>query len=230
MIDRSLGEVLRTLRSEHAIRVATVAAAMSLANAALSSDRSLDRLVSQPDGLHKAALASGGSYQAGGRSPPKYRMNSLKDLVVNSPTIVVASVSSATAMLVDNGRYVRTNHELNIIETIKGNFAKTDLLEMPGGTYTFSDGAVVNWMEPVWKSLRTGTTYILFLHRWEDEPDHFRVVSAGQGIFEVTSDGQHLVSHTYIPNDPLSDEASAGREAFVQKVRSIVVATLDVAE
>jgi hypothetical protein len=213
------------MKSFEFIRLTTIAAAMSVATAALAHDPNIDRLVLQPDGLHKAALASGGTYQAGGRSPPKYRMDDLNSLVAASPTIVVASVSDAIAELQDNGRFLRTNCQLNIVEIIKGNFAKTDLLEMPGGTYTFSDGAVVNWMEPVWTALRPGTTYVLFLHRWEDEPDHFRVVSAGQGIFEITSDGQHLVSHTYVPGDPLSDDASAGREAFLKKVRSIVVAT-----
>jgi hypothetical protein len=133
--------------------------------------------------------------------------------------------------LKDDGRFLFTNYQLNVIETIKGNFAKTDELEMMGGTYTFSDGSIVNWVEPAWKSLRTGTAYILFLHRWEDVPNQFHVVSAGQGIFEITSDGEHLISYTYIPYpyDPLIDDASAGREAFLKKVRSIAVATLNVA-
>jgi hypothetical protein len=58
-----------------------------------------------------------------------------------------------------------------------------------------------------------------------------RLTSAGQGIFEITSDGEHLISYSYIPHpyDPLIDEASAVREAFVKKVRSIAVATLNVA-
>ena len=110
-----------------------------------------------------------------------------------------------------------------MIETIKGNFAKTDELEMMGGTYTFSDGSIVNWVEPAWKSLRTRTTYILFLHRWEDVPNQFRVVSAGQGVFEITSDGAYLISYTYIPYpyDPLIDEAKEGKDAFLKNVRSI---------
>ena len=214
------------MKSYEFIRLATVAAAaMSLATAALSYDPSIDKLVSQPDGLHKAAVASGGTYQAGGGSPPKYRMFDLNQLVADSPTIVVASVSNATAELVDDGRYIRTNYQLSIVQTIKGDFAKAILLEMPGGTYTFSDGSVINWIEPVWKSLRTGATYILFLTRWEDQPDHFRVVSASQGIVEITSDGQRLISHTYVPNDFLIDEASAGKTAFLQKVKSIVAAS-----
>jgi hypothetical protein len=46
--------------------------------------------------------------------------------------------------------------------------------------------------------------------------DAFRrgpVDAEAQGIFEITSDGQHLVSDSYIPNDPLSD-ASAVRASF----------------
>jgi len=214
------------------VRLATAAAAMSFATISLSSDLDVNMLQRQPDGLHKAALASGGTYRTGGGSPPKYRMSDLNQLVTDSPTIIVATVTNATAVLKEEGRFLFTNYQLNVIETIKGNFAKTDELEMKGGTYTFSDGSIVNWVEPAWKSLRTGTTYILFLHRWEDVPNQFRVVSAGQGIFEITSDGEHLISYAYIPYpyDPLLDDASAGREAFLKKVRSIVVATLSVAE
>jgi hypothetical protein len=180
--------------------------------------------------LHQSNCASrsrGGTYRTGGGSPPKYRMSDLNQLVTDSPTIIVATVANATAVLKDDGRFLFSNYQLNVIETIKGNFAKTDELEMKGGTYTFSDGSIVNWVEPAWKSLRTGTTYILFLHRWEDVPNQFRVVSAGQGIFEITSDGEHLISYTYIPYpyDPLIDEAKEGKDAFLKKVRSIVVAT-----
>ena len=200
---------------------------MSFAAVALSFDSSVDKLVEQPDGLHKAALASGGTYHAGGRTPPKYRMNSLEALVRASPTVVVAAVSNATPELQDQGRFLRTNCKLRIIETIKGDFVPTDFLEMPGGTYTFSDGSVVDWVEPVWKTLRTGGTYVLFLRRWQDEPDHFHVVSAGQGIFEISPDREHLISYTYIPYpyDSLIDEANAGTDAFLNKVRSFVTAT-----
>jgi hypothetical protein len=213
------------------INLTALAAAMSFATVSLSSDLNINMLQRQPDGLHKAALASGGTYRTGGGSPPKYRMSDLNQLVTDSPTIIVATVANANAVLKDDGRFLFTNYQLNVIETIKGNFAKTDELEMMGGTYTFSDGSIVNWFEPAWKSLRTDTTYILFLHRWEDVPNQFRVVSAGQGIFEITSDGEHLISYTYIPYpyDPLIDDARAGREAFLKKVRSIAVATLNVA-
>lgn len=213
------------------INLTALAAAMSFATVSLSSDLNINMLQQQPDGLHKAALASGGTYRTGGGSPPKYRMSDLNQLVRDSPTIIVATVTNATAVLKDDGRFLFTNYQLNVIETIKGEFAKSDELEMKGGTYTFSDGSIVNWVEPAWKSLRTGTTYILFLHRWEDAPNQFRVVSAGQGIFEITSDGERLISYTYIPYpyDPLIDDASAGREAFLKKVRSITVATLNVA-
>jgi hypothetical protein len=213
------------------IKLTALVAAMSFATISLSSDLDINMLQQQPDGLHKAALASGGTYRTGGGSPPKYRMSDLNQLVTDSPTIIVATVTNATAVLKDDGRFLFTNYQLNVIETIKGNFAKTDELEMMGGTYKFSDGSIVNWVEPAWKSLRTGTTYILFLHRWEDVPNQFRVVSAGQGIFEITSDGEHLISYTYIPYpyDTLIDDASAGRESFLKKVRSIAVATLNVA-
>jgi hypothetical protein len=213
------------------INLTALAAAMSFATISLSSDLDINMLQRQPDGLHKAALASGGTYRTGGGSPPKYRMSDLNQLVTGSPTIIVATVANATAVLKDDGRFLFTNYQRNVIEIIKGNFTKTDELEMMGGTYTFSDGSIVNWAEPAWKSLRTGTTCILFLHRWEDVPNQFRVVSAGQGIFEITSDGEHLISYTYIPypHDPLIDDASAGKEAFLKKVRSIAVATLNVA-
>jgi hypothetical protein len=205
------------------IDLTAIAAAMSFATISLSSDLNINMLQRQPDGLHKAALASGGTYRTGGGSPPKYRISDLNQLVTDSPTIIVATVTNATAVLKDDGRFLFTNYQLNVIETIKGNFEKTDELEMMGGTYTFSDGSIVNWVEPVWKSLRTGTTYILFLHRWEDAPNQFRVVSAGQGIFEVTSDGDHLISYTYIPYpyDPLIDAAKEGKDAFLKNVRSI---------
>jgi hypothetical protein len=213
------------MKSSDFIRLATFTTAMSLATTALSYNSRIDMLVSQPDGLHKAALASGGTYRAGGLSPPKFLIPDLKNLVADSPTIVVASVSNATAVLEDEGRSIRTTYRLNILQIIKGEIANTDLVEMPGGTYTFSDGSVVNQIEPIWKALRTGTTYILFLKRWDVQPNEFRVVGAGQGVYEIGFDGQHLTSYTYLQNDPLSDEVSAGKAAFLGKVMSIVTAT-----
>ena len=126
------------MKAYELIWLATVAAAMIFVTAAFSSDSSINMLVRQLDGLHKAALASGGAYQTGRGSAAKYRMNSLNDLVAGSPTIVVASVRSATPVLKDNGRFLFTNYQLNVIEPIKGDFANTDVLEMMGATYTFS--------------------------------------------------------------------------------------------
>jgi hypothetical protein len=124
------------------IKLAAVVAALNLATTALSRDRDIDMLALQPDGYHKAALASGGTYQVGAYySPPKYMMADLKQLADASSTIV------------------------------------------------------------------------------------FRLTSAAQGIFEVAFDGQHLLSDTYIENDPLSDAALTGKAAFLEKVKSIVTAT-----
>jgi hypothetical protein len=216
-------KAVRAMKSSEFIRLATAAAAMSFATAAFSYNSRIDMLVTQPDGLHKAALASGGTYQAGGLSPPKYLIPDLNNLVADSSTIVVASVRNATAILKDDGRFISTNYQLEILETIKGDFASAaDLLEMPGGTYKFSDGSVVIQVEPVWKALQAGTTYILFLKRWDDQPDHFRVVGAGQGIYEITFDREHLISHTHLENDPLSDDVSLGKAGFLEKVKSIV--------
>ena len=227
-----LGMVLRpprkgrtAMKSHKFIKLATVVAALSLATTAFSRDRDIDMLALQPDGYHKAALASGGTYQVGGRSPPKYIMADLKQLADASSTIVIASVSNATPELLDEGRYIRTNYELHITGLIKGDMAATDVIEIPGGSYKFSDGSVANQVETAWKALQTGKTYILFLTRWPDRPTVFRLTSAAQGIFEVAFDGQHLLSHTYIQDDPLSDEASAGKAAFLEKVKSIVTAT-----
>jgi len=210
------------MKSHELIRLATVVTALSLAATASSRDRNIDMLARQPDGYHKAALASGGIYEAGAYySPPKSRVADLNELIAGSSTIVIASVSDATAKLQDEGRFIRTIYQLNITDVIKGNIAPTDVLEIPGGSYKFSDGSVANQVETAWKALETGKTYILFLARWPDRPTVFRLTSAAQGIFEIASDGQHLISDSYIPNDPLSDEASAGKAAFLEKVNSI---------
>ena len=98
------------MKSYGLIRLATVAPALSLAATALSRDRATDRLILQPDGLHKAALASGGTYEASAfLSPPKYRMSNLNDLVAGSSTIVVVTVSNANAELQDEGRFIAAN-------------------------------------------------------------------------------------------------------------------------
>jgi hypothetical protein len=217
------------MKSHEFTRLAMVVATLSLAATAFSRDRAIDMLARQPDGYHKAALASGGTYEAGAYySPPKSAVRDLNQLVAGSSTIVVASVSDATAELQDEGRFIMTIYHLNITDVIKGNMATTDLLEIPGGSYRFSDGSVVNQVETAWKALQTGRTYILFLVRWPDRPTVLRLTSAAQGIFEMTSDGQHYISDSYIPNDPLSHEASAGKAAFLEKVSSIV--TADVAK
>jgi hypothetical protein len=210
------------MKSRKFIELAALAAAMSLTTVALAANADLLTLSLQPDGLHKAALANGGFFQTGGDSPPKFFIPDLNHLVADSSTIVVATVSKATATLEDQGRYIRTNCQLNVTQAIKGNFAQTSFVEMPGGKYTFSDGSVANQVEPVWKALRPGPTYILFLASSNAEPGAYRVVGASQGVFEIGLDGQHLISYTYLRNDPLSDQVAAGRTAFLQDVESIV--------
>jgi hypothetical protein len=207
------------------IKLVTVPAAMILATDVLAASSGLLALSLQPDGLHKAALANGGTYRTGGDSPPKYAISDVNQLVAGSSTIVVGTVSSATSALEDQGRSIRTNYQLNVTQTIKGDFSQAGLVEMPGGTYTFSDGSVATQYEPVWKALRVGVTYILFLAASNAEPGAYRVVGAGQGAYEIGLDGQHLISHTYLRNDPLSDHVAAGKTALLQEVQSIVDAT-----
>jgi hypothetical protein len=55
------------------IQLAAVAAALNLTTPALSRDRDIGKLALQPNGYHKAALASGGTYQVSGRSPQSTR-------------------------------------------------------------------------------------------------------------------------------------------------------------
>jgi hypothetical protein len=218
---------MRIMKSYELFSLVAVSAASVFVATALSQDTASQRvnlatLSRQQDGLHKAALANGGTYQSGPDAPPKYRMADLKQLVADSPVIVVAEVSKATPALIHDGRDIVTNYTFNVIQSIKGTAGTSSVLTMPGGTYKFSDGSVVIENEPVWKSLKTSTAYILFLKQASDNPRAFRSVSAGQGVFEITSDGRHLVSHTYVQNDPLIDEASAGEAAFLAKVKAIM--------
>jgi hypothetical protein len=204
------------------VKVFYVLSTLSFAVAALARDVKIDMLAAQPDGLHKAAIASGGTYLASGGSPPKFKMMDLNQLVADSTTIVVASVQSAKSELSDEGRQIKTRYTLNVIQTVKGDSGNTELLTMRGGTYAFPDGTVVSQVEPASKELRVGITYILFLKHLPNDRGTLRVVSPGQGVFEVASDGQHLISYTYVQNDPLSDEADSGKLAFLKKVQAIV--------
>ena len=94
------------------INLTALVAAMSFATISLSSDLDINLLQRQPDGLHKAALASGGTYRTGGGSPPKSRVSDLNQLVTGSPTVVVATVTNATAALKDDGRFLFTNYHI----------------------------------------------------------------------------------------------------------------------
>jgi hypothetical protein len=149
-------------------------------------------------------------------------MDDLKQLTDVSSIIVVASVSDAFPELLDEGRYVLTEYKLQVIEVIKGNMPETDSLDIPGGSYKFSDGSVVNQVEDAWKAIQVGKTYILFLSRWPDRPAKLQVSSAAQGIFEVAFGTWSLISYTYIQNDPIRDEARLGKAAFLEKVKAMV--------
>jgi hypothetical protein len=139
------------MKSRALIKPATVVAALGLSSVVLAATcQSLFTLSLQPDGLHKAALANGGFYRTGGISPPKYYMPDLNTLVADSSTIVVATVSKVTAMLEDESRSIKTDYQLDVVQTIKGNIAQTSVVDIPGGKYTFSDDSVAEQFEPVW--------------------------------------------------------------------------------
>lgn len=183
----------------------------------------LVRLARQPDGLHKAALANGGTFESGGGDPPK-GIYDLPSLAVMSTIIVSAKVLKSESILVNEGRDIETLSTLQITQIFKGQSSEQLLhLSMRGGAYTFPDGSKATQTEDIERPLVENVEYILFLERAQDRPNlYYPTAWTGQDVFEVARDGSHLFSHTYLRKDPLRDEAKAGREAFVQRLQKLI--------
>jgi hypothetical protein len=182
------------------------------------------QLLHLPDGLHKAALANGGTFDTGPDSPPISRAAGLPDLVSSSTLIVSAKVQSSESKLIDEGRDIATIYSLQIARTFKGENSGQVSLAVKGGTYTFPDGSKAMHTEDLCRPLVQDVEYILFLVRYPDPSDLNLYYEAGrcESVFEVARDGHHLYSHTYMNEDHLRGEAKAGKQAFVQRLQSII--------
>ncbi|HEV2618687.1 MAG TPA: hypothetical protein VGU23_01990 [Acidobacteriaceae bacterium] len=181
-------------------------------------------LLQLPDGLHKAALASGGIFETSAAGPPIDIAGGLADLVSGSQLIVAARILSSESILAEEGRDIDTVHTMQVTRTFKGGNPGPISLAVPGGAYTFPDGSKAIEEDTLCKPLVKGAEYILFLTPGTDRPTlHlYYPASRCQAIFEVGRDGHHLYSHTYFKEDPLRTEARVGKEAFIRQLQKIV--------
>lgn len=164
----------------------------------------LVHLSRQPDGLHRAALTNGGTYVTQGDGPPWAEPASITDLVNSSEFVLIAKITDQQTHPINDGRGIATSYKFGIASILKGSLANPSRysIDLPGGTYVYSDQSVATVEAPDFPRLRVGRTYLIFCSPSLDSPLALEPFQT-QGIFELSEDGVTVHNNSTAPGDAL---------------------------
>jgi hypothetical protein len=184
----------------------------------------LVKLARLPDGLHKAALANGGTYVKLGSDSPWNMAGSLDDLVSDSSTIVIGQVIGERAVLVNDGRAIRTEYTFRLASVLKGagTNSETRIVVLPGGTYRFDDGTSATIDEFSVPRLLVRHTYMIFGSPLDASPRTIAPSYSDQGVFELGSDGKTVTPHTIRPGDTMRRLSNSSQAQLISDVQSSI--------
>jgi hypothetical protein len=168
----------------------------------------LMRLSREEDGLHKAALANGGSYVL---RIPGTRWNvaaTVADLVSESKLIAIVNVSSEETRLINDGRGIGTFYKFSVISVLEGDATNlaSSMIELPGGTYVYDDRSIAAIDVERRPRMRVGHTYVIFLKPSATSSNILEPTFESQGIFEVSDDGATVRHYSMESGDTISGQ------------------------
>lgn len=145
--------------------------------------------------LHEATLAAGGKFVTiEGNLGGWIGYTSVKALSQNSEAILVIKPDSNYCRLSPDGTSIETTYTATVIESLHGRYKPGDVINvtLPGGRYSWPDGATAQVNTPELKKMVNGGTYVLFAARQrpkEKDNQELGVVGGKAGLFELKSDG-----------------------------------------
>jgi hypothetical protein len=182
------------------------------------------RVLSQPNGLYKAARLNGGVFVLRSDNHGFVVFDDLSRMAESSDAIIVASPLSRKVKLVNEGREVATLYELAVKEIVQGrrNLGRKVKLWIPGGSITFQDGTQVALYAPMYKELTIGGRYILYLQKVkvaDAPPGTFFPTGGPQGIFEIDSNHK-VVPHADPKVDIMAKHKQQDEQDFLTEARN----------
>lgn len=183
-----------------------------------------DSVVQNGGTLHDAAIAAGGKYRTldvDGDGWVDY--GTLKSLARDSDLIVVGTPIENVCDLSNDGKAIRTYYKVRVEDSFRGGHKSGELITvvLPGGMYTWPDGATVKISTPRFKRMVNGNRYLLYLagrqNKKRDAPDYF-ATGGSQGLFELKNDGS-VQPHAYSEH-PLKRIHWKDQHEFLEAVRA----------
>lgn len=168
----------------------------------------LMRLSRQPDGLHKAALANGGTYVVYGSEEKWIAAVSVANLVRECKIAAVVKITSQEIRLTGDGRGIGTFYKFDLESVLKGALERPHLYSIvrPGGTYVFSDNSIASAVSLNSPRLHIGGTYLVFVSPSSDSPENLWPTFDSQGIFELLGDGVTVHNYSMTQGDHLREK------------------------
>lgn len=184
----------------------------------------LSDLSQEDDGLHKAALANGGSYTSCCLIEGRSHATSLNQLCNASDIIIIGTVETIEPRLQDNGKQIDTTYTIRIEQTLKGPPKPPRILNYvaTGGTFSFQDGSSATFQARGVVPLNQGKKYIIFAKQRAHSANEWEAISQGQSVLELSSDGSRAYSHAHDTSDIMRKEAQSGTSVLVAKIVAIV--------
>jgi hypothetical protein len=148
----------------------------------------------------------------------------LAQLIAHSAAVVIATVEENQCALSGDERVIRTYYKVRVEEVLKGGGVKAGsalTLSVPGGKVGFEDGSTAETQALWFRKLVNHRRYVLFLDQ-KGRADEFVTTGGPQGVYELPADGQGVVSHSGLREDPLRRFDKKDVQEFLTEVRSAV--------
>ncbi|HYW72034.1 MAG TPA: hypothetical protein VE961_13430 [Pyrinomonadaceae bacterium] len=151
--------------------------------------------------------------KANGKLIWRYRPNrsvvypTLEELAKRSDIIVIGRALAHRTTLRADGKFVTEDFSVRAQEVIKGDVTlagnRSIIVSLPGGVYTFPDGAYVSVRAVGWQSAEDKGLYVFFLRKKNKNSPYkgFQLASETQGLFAL-KDGM-VQPASLVGTDPL---------------------------
>jgi len=145
----------------------------------------------------------------------------LKDLVNDSSSIIVATTLNNRSLLSEDGTSIVTNYRVVVRECLKGSYKPGDVVTIstPGGLRVFDKEVYAAVQVPEVRKPRNGKDYAFFIERTDGKQISY-LTGSFQGVFELR-DPEGVLASDRGPNSSLSGKLD-GRpvKSFLQSVQA----------
>lgn len=174
-----------------------------------------------PRSLREKARRGGGKFVGNVEFNKGAMKGDLAQLVAHSAAVVVATVEENQCALSADEKVIRTYYKVRVEEVLKGGVevGSALTLSVPGGKVGFEDGSTAETQAMWFRKMVNHRRYVLFLDQ-KGRADEFVTSGGPQGVYELPADGQGVVTHSGLREDPLRQYDKKDVQEFLREVRA----------